>query len=139
LCEELGAHYLTRPDNAHAKAGNINEALTRTCGEFIAIFDADQAPLPEYLDKTLGYNADHSAGQNIERIMLGPWDLHGANDRRRRRETPSDLPMGRASCCRRRGRQVCRGRRVVSDDRRGYRAFSRADLSRIPKMTRLQN
>ena len=27
LCERLGAGYLTRPDNAHAKAGNINNGL----------------------------------------------------------------------------------------------------------------
>jgi len=58
LCVDLGAHYLTRPDNAHAKAGNLNAALACTHGEFIAIFDADQVPLPDYLDKTLGYFAD---------------------------------------------------------------------------------
>ena len=27
LCERLGSGYLTRPDNAHAKAGNINNGL----------------------------------------------------------------------------------------------------------------
>ena len=29
LCERLGAGYITRPDNAGAKAGNINHALAR--------------------------------------------------------------------------------------------------------------
>jgi cellulose synthase (UDP-forming) len=58
LCETMGVHYLTRPDNKHHKAGNINAALTQTTGEFIAIFDADQVPLPDFLDHTLGYFVD---------------------------------------------------------------------------------
>ncbi len=59
LAAELGAHYITRPDNAHAKAGNINHALTCTSGELIATLDADHVPQPDYLDATLGYFEDH--------------------------------------------------------------------------------
>src|SRR6266849_642195 len=55
LCETMGVHYLTRPDNQHHKAGNINAALAQTQGEFIAIFDADQVPLPDFIHNTLGY------------------------------------------------------------------------------------
>ena len=58
LCETMNVHYLTRPDNKHYKAGNINAALAQTSGEFIAIFDADQIPLPDFLDHTLGYFVD---------------------------------------------------------------------------------
>ena len=58
LCESMGVHYLTRENNAHHKAGNINAALAQTSGEFIAIFDADQVPLPKFLDNTLGYFVD---------------------------------------------------------------------------------
>lgn len=58
LCEELGAEYLTRPDNLHAKAGNINEALKKTSGEVIAFFDADHAPFPNFLTRLLGYFRD---------------------------------------------------------------------------------
>src|SRR6266516_6099765 len=58
LCETMGVHYLTRPANTHHKAGNINAALAQTNGEFIAIFDADQVPLPDFLDHTLGYFVD---------------------------------------------------------------------------------
>ncbi|GBD24383.1 Cellulose synthase 1 [bacterium HR29] len=58
LCEELGAEYLTRPTNTHAKAGNINEALKKTSGEFIAFFDADHAPFPHFLVRLLGYFRD---------------------------------------------------------------------------------
>ena len=39
----------------HAKAGNLNNALMQTEGEFLLILDADQIPEPDILDKTLGY------------------------------------------------------------------------------------
>ncbi|MGE0220270.1 glycosyltransferase family 2 protein [Mycolicibacterium sp.] len=42
----------------HAKAGNLNNALFETEGEYILILDADQVPAPEILDKTLGYFRD---------------------------------------------------------------------------------
>jgi cellulose synthase (UDP-forming) len=58
LAEELGVGYITRPDNVGAKAGNLNAALGRTSGEFIAIFDADHVPLRQFLDRALGYFAD---------------------------------------------------------------------------------
>ena len=58
LARELGAQYITRPDNAGAKAGNLNWALARTSGEFVAIFDADHVAFPQFLDRTLGYFAD---------------------------------------------------------------------------------
>jgi len=39
----------------HAKAGNLNNAVFQTSGEFLLILDADQIPNPEILDRTLGY------------------------------------------------------------------------------------
>jgi len=42
----------------HAKAGNLNNALMRTQGEFLLVLDADQVPDPLILDRTLGYFAD---------------------------------------------------------------------------------
>ncbi|WP_169077186.1 glycosyltransferase family 2 protein [Microcella alkalica] len=61
--EQLGVGYITRsPDwrnkPLHAKAGNINNALMQTDGEFLLILDADQIPRPEILDRTLGYFDD---------------------------------------------------------------------------------
>lgn len=55
--------YLTRSSNwldkpRHAKAGNLNNALMQTEGEFILILDADQVPEPQILDRTLGYFHD---------------------------------------------------------------------------------
>lgn len=58
LAEELGARYLTRPDNDHAKAGNINAALPHLDGELVAILDADHVPLPHFLDALVGYFDD---------------------------------------------------------------------------------
>jgi len=58
LALRLGCRYLTRPDNQHAKAGNLNAALPRTDGDFIAILDADTIPQPDFIDSTLGYFVD---------------------------------------------------------------------------------
>ena len=58
LAQTLGCEYLTRPDNKHAKAGNINHAIPLTSGEFIAIFDADFIPTRTFLQRTLGFFQD---------------------------------------------------------------------------------
>jgi cellulose synthase (UDP-forming) len=58
MAVRLGCVYLTRPDNNHAKAGNLNAALARTRAQFILILDADAVPQPDILDKTLGYFTD---------------------------------------------------------------------------------
>ena len=46
----------------HAKAGNLNNALLATEGEFLLILDADMVPKPEILDRTLGYFRDERMG-----------------------------------------------------------------------------
>jgi cellulose synthase (UDP-forming) len=58
LCEELGCEYLTRPDNAHAKAGNWNHAFMQTNADLIATFDADHVPRADFLERTLGFFDD---------------------------------------------------------------------------------
>jgi cellulose synthase (UDP-forming) len=58
LAGELGARYLTRPDNEHAKAGNINHALGHLEGELVAVLDADHVPLPHFLDALVPYFDD---------------------------------------------------------------------------------
>ena len=58
LSEELGIGYLRRKGNAHAKAGNLNHALSQTEGEFILQLDADHVPQPQILDRMLGFFAD---------------------------------------------------------------------------------
>lgn len=58
LAELAGARYLTRPDNSHAKAGNINAALPRTEGDLVLVLDADHVPMPDALDALVGYFDD---------------------------------------------------------------------------------
>ena len=62
LAELTGARYLTRPDNAHAKAGNINAALPRTDGDLVLMLDADHVPMPDALDALVGYFEDPEVG-----------------------------------------------------------------------------
>ncbi|MCS6781989.1 MAG: glycosyltransferase [Gloeomargarita sp. SKYBB_i_bin120] len=55
LAQALGCEYITRPDNRHAKAGNLNHALALTRGELIAVFDADFVPTRNFLTRTVGF------------------------------------------------------------------------------------
>ncbi len=55
LAKLLGCQYLRRPDRVHAKAGNLNYALERTCGELIVVFDTDHAPAATFLINTVGF------------------------------------------------------------------------------------
>lgn len=52
---EVGAGYIKRKEHNHAKAGNINHAMTVTNGEFITIFDCDHVPSCDFLLKTMGW------------------------------------------------------------------------------------
>jgi cellulose synthase (UDP-forming) len=59
MAAELGARYLCRPEpREHAKAGNLNHALEHVDAEFLVIVDADHVPLPQFLERTLGYMDD---------------------------------------------------------------------------------
>ncbi len=58
LAADLGARYLTRPDHAHAKAGNLNHALGVIDADFIAVLDADHVAERDFLVRTLGYFDD---------------------------------------------------------------------------------
>lgn len=63
ICRELGTGYITRGEEwqgkpHHAKAGNINNALLQTSGEFILVLDADQIPHPSIVRRTIGYFRD---------------------------------------------------------------------------------
>jgi cellulose synthase (UDP-forming) len=61
-CERQGVRYLTRPDNLHAKAGNINHALQHARGAFVCVFDADFVPSRGFIRRTLGLFSDDSVG-----------------------------------------------------------------------------
>ena len=62
LAQQLGCHYIARPSNIHAKAGNINYALGKTNGDLIAVFDADFVPTTNFLIRTVGFFQDPTTG-----------------------------------------------------------------------------
>ena len=67
LCADLGCRYLSRPDNTHAKAGNINHALKHIATlpdapEFVAVLDADFVPKPQFLKRAMSLFRDPGIG-----------------------------------------------------------------------------
>ncbi|MDX1206692.1 glycosyltransferase [Sinorhizobium medicae] len=62
FCEGRGAIHVTRSDNAHAKAGNMNNGLLASSGDFIAVFDADFVPYRSFLRRTLPFFLDETIG-----------------------------------------------------------------------------
>lgn len=55
FADACGVGYITRSNNTHAKAGNLNNALTQTEGEFIAVFDCDHIPTRAFLQLSMGW------------------------------------------------------------------------------------
>ncbi|MBI4909624.1 MAG: UDP-forming cellulose synthase catalytic subunit [Acidobacteria bacterium] len=55
LAQEAGCGYIARLDNVGAKAGNINHALGKTHGEYVAVFDSDHIPTRSFLQFTMGW------------------------------------------------------------------------------------
>jgi len=58
LARQFGCGYIGRSERRHAKAGNLNNALKFTDGEFIVTLDADHVPTPELVDQLIGFFAD---------------------------------------------------------------------------------
>lgn len=57
FAQSLGVNYITRPDNSHAKAGNVNHALGVTSGKYVAVFDCDHIPTRTFLQVCMGWFA----------------------------------------------------------------------------------
>jgi cellulose synthase (UDP-forming) len=67
LCAQKGCNYLTRPDNSHAKAGNINHAAQHLAQlpsppDFIAVLDADFVPFCNFVSRALCLFKDPAVG-----------------------------------------------------------------------------
>lgn len=60
LANTLNVNYLSRKGNANAKAGNYNHALKNIASPYVATFDADMAPTPDFLLTTLPFFFDTS-------------------------------------------------------------------------------
>lgn len=55
FCEQINVNYIARDNNRFAKAGNLNEALKVTSGEYVAFFDADHVPTRSFLQISIGW------------------------------------------------------------------------------------
>lgn len=55
MAKRAGVGYIRRPVHTHAKAGNINYALTKTNGDFFVILDADFVAKPDFLYESLPF------------------------------------------------------------------------------------
>ncbi len=55
LAEKYNINYLSRTNRKNFKAGNYNYALRHSSSPYIAVFDADMAPCPDFLLKTIPY------------------------------------------------------------------------------------
>lgn len=67
MSRRLGVGYLTRPDNTHAKAGNINNGLKHVAAlpeppDFISILDADFVPTSQFLRRALSLFREGDVG-----------------------------------------------------------------------------
>ncbi len=51
----MGVGYITRPDNKHAKAGNLNNAMKFTIGDLLLTLDADMIVRDDFLLKTVPF------------------------------------------------------------------------------------
>lgn len=61
LARRFGASYWRGP-KSHAKAGNLNNALGRTDGELVVIFDTDHVPTTDFLEETVPHFIDPQLG-----------------------------------------------------------------------------
>ncbi|WP_176593622.1 glycosyltransferase [Sphingobium sp. EM0848] len=67
LCRRRGVEWLTRTDNRHAKAGNMNAGIATLAArgempDFVAILDADFVPLPNFMKRSIALFKDAAVG-----------------------------------------------------------------------------
>lgn len=55
LAQKMGIYYIARTERTHAKAGNLNHALTCTSSPLIVTFDADMIPMSDFLMTCVPY------------------------------------------------------------------------------------
>ncbi|MGC4251852.1 MAG: UDP-forming cellulose synthase catalytic subunit [Sphingobium sp.] len=88
FARQVGCGYLTRPDNLHAKAGNLNAAMKKTRGELIAIFDCDHVPTRAFLQLTVGwFQKDRKLA-----MLQTPHHFYSPDPAQRNLGTVKDLP-----------------------------------------------
>jgi cellulose synthase/poly-beta-1,6-N-acetylglucosamine synthase-like glycosyltransferase len=65
----LDIHYIHREDRTGFKAGALENGLRTAKGEFVAIFDADFVPDPDFLQKSIHFFTDPKVG-----MVQGRWE-----------------------------------------------------------------
>jgi cellulose synthase/poly-beta-1,6-N-acetylglucosamine synthase-like glycosyltransferase len=58
MAESLGAEYVARQDNTHAKAGNMNAGILHSNADLMLFLDCDHVPQPDFIERTIGYFDD---------------------------------------------------------------------------------
>jgi cellulose synthase (UDP-forming) len=89
MCEELGCTLLTRDNNDHAKAGNINTALQKTKGDLVLILDCDHIPARCFLQETVGFFTN----QNVALVQTPHW-FYNPDPFERNLLTGGQVPVG---------------------------------------------
>jgi cellulose synthase (UDP-forming) len=74
LASTLGARYLSRTLNTHAKAGSLNNALAHLDADVVAIFDADHVANSSFLSNTIGYFDEPSVA-----VVQTPQDFYNVD------------------------------------------------------------
>lgn len=70
LANSLNVNYISRINNKNAKAGNYNNALSKTNSPYIATFDADMAPTKDFLMSTLPFFTNCKKDEKVGFVQL---------------------------------------------------------------------
>lgn len=89
MCEELECTLLTRDNNDHAKAGNINTALDKTSGQLVLILDCDHIPARGFLQETVGFFFD----KKVALVQTPHW-FYNPDPFERNLLTQGQIPVG---------------------------------------------
>ncbi len=75
LAAQMGIGYIDREKHEHAKAGNLNNAMSGTNSPLIVTFDADMIPRREFLMHTVPYfvaqDIENEGKEEKDRVYLG--------------------------------------------------------------------
>jgi cellulose synthase (UDP-forming) len=89
MCQELGCEHMTRDNNDHAKAGNINTALRKTQSELVLILDCDHIPSRNILQETVGFFLK----PKVSLVQTPHW-FYNPDPFERNLQTGGDVPVG---------------------------------------------
>jgi len=79
MARQLDVEYISRSNNEHRKAGNLNNALRQTSGDHILVLDCDFIPLKTLISRTLGFfNHQRVASVQTPQQYFTP-DFHARN------------------------------------------------------------